>query len=86
MGKNIENTGSNSVPSPKPEKRVNPEAIRADKQITKYSIKFRIADWHRCEGLKLTSFGADGRKYNLTYTEDRTLRLIVSDYNLVNRH
>jgi hypothetical protein len=38
-GKKIANTGSKSVPSPKPENSVKPDAIRAEKQITKYSIK-----------------------------------------------
>jgi hypothetical protein len=41
---NIANTGNKIVPNPKPEKRVNPEATRAERQITKYSIKLRIKE------------------------------------------
>jgi hypothetical protein len=39
IGKNIANIGIKSVPSPKPEKRVNPEVMSAVAPIIKYSIK-----------------------------------------------
>ena len=38
IGKNKPKTGNKIVPNPKPEKKVNIEAIKASVGITKYSI------------------------------------------------
>ena len=45
MGKKSAKTGIKRVPSPKPEKRVNPEAMSAEIEIIKYSM-FNPISYH----------------------------------------
>lgn len=45
IGKNKEKTGTRRVPSPNPEKRVNPEPSNETKQMMTYSMGMKIANF-----------------------------------------